>query len=158
MSPDGKTLAVTQGGAGGQMLKQQVVLVDPVSGNAKPLGEPLDCAHLTWLPDGSGIILVSRKYRTLDETPKKVVCRMNLHGDLTELFEGNDPMSLAPRPSILFLAKDELWMTCDLDGKNAKQVLDGLPRCNFPAPSPDGTEPDPGPAEPPPPPPPDASP
>ena len=138
ISPDGKALAVTQAGASQQAFNQQVVLVDVASGNAKPLGLPLDCAQVSWLPDGSGLVLLSRKYKRMDQVPEGFVSRMDLQGRLTLLVNADCATSLAPMPSILFQKSNDAWMTCNLEGKDVQQVLDGLPKFGFPAPSPDG--------------------
>ncbi len=140
LSPDSKTLAVTQIGTNENPLFQQVVLVNLESGKTTLLGEPLDCAYLSWLPDGAGLILVSRKTRHLDQIPDSTVCRMDLKGNLTTLLKGDLPVALTPRPLILFLGENRLWMTCDLVGKEVKSLLEGLKGFNFPTPSPDGNQ------------------
>lgn len=138
MSPDGKMLVVPQAGVSERAVDQQLVLVDVASGKAKPLGRPLDCAPPSWLPDGSGVVLISRKYQGIDQVSEGFVSRMDLDGHLTPLVQGDCAVSLAPRPSILFQRKEEPWITCDLDGKNVQQAQDGLATFGFPAPSPDG--------------------
>ena len=52
------------------------------------------------------------------------------------------PFSLAPRGRILYKTdnKTSAWMTCDLEGKNPEQIMDGLPKFSFPAVSPDGNK------------------
>jgi hypothetical protein len=138
ISPDGKTLATSRNFAGEKMFDTQVLLVDIATGQAKPLGHPLDCANLSWLADGSGVVLVSRE-RELDQAEQKsTICRMDLQGRLTPLLEGDCPVALSPKRSILFQGKDRLWRTCDQDGKDTKQLLDGLSTFGFPTASPDG--------------------
>jgi hypothetical protein len=138
LSPDGKTLAIAQGLAGGDIFDRQVVLVGVASGRAKNLGKPLDCGRLSWLPDGTGLVLLSRKRGQLDKPGEDRVCRMDLNGHVTPLLKGDMPSTLTPRKAVLYLADDRTWMTCDLDGRGARRVLDGLAQFNFPAPSPDG--------------------
>jgi Tol biopolymer transport system component len=139
ISPDGKSLAVTQGLAQQKLLEQQVVIVDLPGGQSRRLGKPLDCAYLSWLPKGDGVILVSRKNKSLFEAPEGTVSRLNLKGELIALFKGDNPFALSPKSLILFQMPTEprQWMTSDLDGKGAKPVLDGLPKYRFPTASPD---------------------
>jgi hypothetical protein len=138
ISPDGETIAVTHGATGENILQQQVVLVNLATGNARPIGEPIDCAHSSWLPDGSGLVMVSRKDVAPDKPPEGTIARMDLKGRLTLLKKGNNPVSLTPRAEILFEGKDSAWMTCDLNGASDRLVLDRLSNFNFPAPSPEG--------------------
>ncbi len=121
-------------------VEEQIVLVDVASGRARELGKPLDSANLSWLPEGDGLVLVSRAAKDFDKPSEGTVCRMNLQGEVTRLRKGNMPFSLAPKARILYLDDDgeSSWMTCDLEGKNPERVLNGLPHFNFPAVSPNG--------------------
>jgi hypothetical protein len=138
LSPDGRTLAVAQGLAAANILKSQLVLVDVASGNAEKLGQPVDCGRFSWLPDGKGLVVLSRKYVRLDQPSEDTICRMDLDGHFTPLLKGDLPVVLAPHETILYHAQDKTWMTCGLDGRGARRVLDGLTDFNFPSPSPDG--------------------
>jgi Tol biopolymer transport system component len=140
LSPDGSTVALLSTSAG-KVLEAQVWLIDVATGRAKKLGVPFDTSKLSWLPDGRGLIAVSRKSSL--ELEQAVVCRLGLDGQLTELCQGASPVVLGNSPKILFDARNgdaSRWMICDLNGKNAQQLGDGLPKFGFPSPSADGSQ------------------
>ena len=141
LSPDGKTLAVGHKEFGGssiqEVLQLQVCLVDLTTGEARKLGRPMDTAFLSWLPDGKGMILVSRKHIDMDTPAKETICRMDLTGKVTPIVPGGHPVLLAGG-LILFRGEDDLWRTCDLIGKNVKLFAGGMKGCGFPSPGPDG--------------------
>ncbi|MCC6124684.1 MAG: hypothetical protein IT426_06970 [Pirellulales bacterium] len=142
LSLDEKHLAVIQCGINNKYpsFSNQVVLVDLASGEAKPLGKPLDGAFLSWIPDGSGLVLVSRESKRLDQPPEGTVCRMDIQGNITALLKGNMPCALSPKPFILYEGDNRKWMTCDVDGKEIKPFMNGLNGFSFPSPSPDGKQ------------------
>jgi hypothetical protein len=140
LSPDGSTVALLSTSAG-KVLEAQVWLIDVATGRAKKLGVPFDTSKLSWLPDGRGLIAVSRKKSP--EQEQAVVCRLGLDGQLTELCQGSSPVVLGNSPKILFDARNgdaSRWMICDLNGKNAQQLGDGLAKFGFPSPSQDGSQ------------------
>lgn len=144
LSPDGTTLAVVHFSALGKddrALQSQVLLVDVAKGDAKPLGESLDTAFLSWLPDGKGLILVSRKTVTLKEPSISTIVRMDLSGKITPLLAGAFPYVLPSGNRIFFLDEDsDQWKTCDLSSRNVRLVGDGLPKHGFPAVAPQGDQ------------------
>ncbi len=118
---------------------KQVYLIDIESGTSKPIGKPLDTAHLSWLPKGDGLVLVSREHRSLDQTSIGTICRMDLEGNLVAIRKGMLPFVLLPHPQILFKDQDDdLWRVCDLDGKDVRLLGDGMKSFGFPSASPDG--------------------
>lgn len=140
VSPNGKTLAFTNksGGEPG-LLDSQVVLVDIASGKARPLGAPLDTASVSWLPEGDGLVLVSRKYPEKGRPSVDTISRMDLDGRVTPIRAGSTPSVLAPYRRIVFLDQaDKRWNVCDLNGKGVAVIGDGLPSLHFPTVSPDG--------------------
>lgn len=139
LSPDGKTLALLHAGIGTGLLEGRVTLVDVASGEGRYLGKPMDTAFLSWYPDGKAVSLVSRRFRGTDQPSEESVARMDLEGNLTVLRRGGHPAVLADGKSILFQDEtDQLWKTCDLEGKNVRPLGDGLARCGFPTVAPDG--------------------
>jgi len=140
LSPDGKTLAVAHlpgTGRGRQMLQSQIYLIDIDSGAERPLGKPLDTAFLSWLPNGEGMTMVSRETIAPDKPPKSTIIRVDLDGQLTPLLPGVFPYVLADGDRMLFRDQEtDLWHTCDLNGRQARLVGDGLPGHGFPAVSP----------------------
>ncbi len=130
-SPDGKSLAVMHKAGTEGLLEFRVALIDLASGEGRHLGEPLDGAFLSWLPDGKGLVLLRR------EAGAGTVTRMDLDGRLAPIVKGDSPVVLEEARAILFQEGD-LWRTCDLAGKNAKLLGDGLKGHGFPSPAPDG--------------------
>jgi hypothetical protein len=131
-SPDGKSLAVLHKGGAEGHLELRVALVDLASGEGRHVGEPLDGAFLSWLPDGKGLVLLRR-----EAGGAGTVSRMDLDGRITPIVPGDSPVVLEGTRAILF-QEGELWKTCDLAGKNAKLLGDGLRGHGFPSPAPDG--------------------
>jgi len=142
LSPDGQTLAVLQKGMTERMLDAQLCLVDLATGEARPLGEPRDMAFLSWLPDGDGLLLLSRE--PVDPAdpfgPRtEMITRMDLEGRVTTIREGDSPVLLEDGQRILFRDNEnELWKTCDLDGDRVQLYADGLRGYGMPSPAPDG--------------------
>lgn len=140
LSPDGKTLAVThKSGAESNSLESQVCLVDVASGKARPLGEPLDTAFLSWMPDNSGVVLVLRKYMDLSKPSVDTIASMDLSGRITKIRWGTSPVVLAPYRRILYVdQQDDLWKVCNFAGRELTVIGDGLQDFRFPSPSPEG--------------------
>jgi hypothetical protein len=140
VSPDGKTLAV----AGNlttysDPLASQIFLIDIESGTTRTLGEPMDTAFHSWVPDGSGLILITRKHVDLNKPSVDTIARMDLTGKITPIRSGSSPVVLHPDQRILYLDKDDdLWKSCDLNGKELGMFGDGLKRYAFPSVAPDG--------------------
>jgi hypothetical protein len=148
LSPDGQTLAVVEAAPGmnaagspdnADLLKSQIFLVDVQTGDARPLGEPLDTAFISWLPDASGLLLITRRYESRDKPSSDSLARLNMDGTLTELRPGSRPALVQNGTKIMYEDKDQQkWYTCDLTGENPVLVGDGLSGFGFPAPSPQG--------------------
>lgn len=137
LSPDGRTLAAHFKNGKTKILDTQVALIDLASGEAKLIGEPFDGAFVNWLPDGKGLILLKREYSDVNKPSINTVCKMDLSGALTPLFKGDCP--LVVDGGIFFESSEsKKWNICDFDGKNPRQVGDGLARRGFPTASPDG--------------------
>lgn len=138
LSPDGRTVAVLHLDPSGNLLRSQVCLIDLATGDAKPLGKPMDTAFVSWTADGR-LVLLHRQYKDPDSPAVTSLAVMDMQGTVTVLRRGNHPVPLADRQTILFEDPDtRLWYTCDLKGKNVKLFADGLKGYGFPAPAPDG--------------------
>ena len=145
VSPDGGRVAVLRndfvGGSVDDTLKSQLYVVDLEKQETKKVGRAMDCGSVSWLPDGSGFILETRKTIDMNKPSLSSVARMGMDGRVTRLRAGGQPVLLADGKTIFFRekeAKGDLWKTCDLDGTNAKLFHDGLPGHGFPSLSPDG--------------------
>jgi Tol biopolymer transport system component len=116
-----------------------VLLVDVENGKARKLGEPLDTSFLSWLPDGAGLVLITRKYPDPDGPSVDTIARMDLTGNVTPIRSGTMPVVLSPYQRILFRDKEDgKWKVCDLNGEVLAVVGDGLRNFVLPAASPDG--------------------
>ena len=110
------------------------------TGEARLLGKPSKIgAPFSWLPDGDGLIL--KRFETQDD-PKavepRILCRLGLDGELTDLRSGDWPVVLRKTRRILFEENaTRLWHTCQLDGSDPKLFADGLKGYSMPAVSPD---------------------
>lgn len=131
LSPDGRTLAALHMTPESGPLHSQVFLVDIKTGESKPLGKPMDTAFLSWLPDGDGLVLISRESENLNEVSVGTICKMNLKGDLKEIRKGNSPLLLDESKIFFEDQEDDLWKTCDLHGKDVQLVGDGLESFSF---------------------------
>jgi hypothetical protein len=147
LSPDGLTLAVTEmapgmnaeEGSPESLLNSQVFLVDLVSGEAKPLGPPLDTAFVSWLPDASGLLLITRKHVDMDKPSIDSVARLNMDGTVHEMFAGTSPQIVLSGTRILFQEQQTgHWYTCDLTGADRKLLGNGHAKLGFPSPAPHG--------------------
>jgi hypothetical protein len=139
LSPDGRALAVlNKTGQEANVLDSQVCLVQIATGRVRKVGAPLDTAFLSWLPDHTGLVLVTRKYRDLNLPAENTIARMNFNGQITPIRRGAFPIVIGRQKRILLLDEsDDLWRTCDFAGKNVAMVGDGLKDFGFPALSPD---------------------
>jgi hypothetical protein len=143
LSPDGRTLVVASLTPGVHpppddkpfdIVRFQLSLVDIASGNARPLGTPLDIGEVNWLPDGSGLILVTRKYQSKDTPSLDTISRMDLAGNVTELRPGSHPELVLNGTRILYEdQQSQRWFTCDLNGDAPSLIGDGLSEFGFPA-------------------------
>jgi len=148
LSPDGKSLAVlgaapgmhaASSGAVEDMLKSRLYLVDVATGRAKRIGEPLDTAFLSWLPDRQGLLLITRRYRSTSQPSIDSLACLNPDGTVTELRPGSWPKLVLGGSRILHQDNEtNRWHTCDLSGANPTLVGDGLTGFSSPTPSPDG--------------------
>jgi Tol biopolymer transport system component len=143
LSPDGKTIAVSVIDLGLPLATHtQINLVDLASGTARAVGPRMDCSHLSWEPDGRGIILLTRKYERGEQYSVNTVSRLALDGTVTSLFKGDDPMVL--RDGRILSREDApdhktwTWKTSKADGTDQQLFADGMPGYSFPTLSPDG--------------------
>ena len=139
VSNSGEWLVVLQGGLGQErgVLAAQVYLIHLPTGRAQQLSTPMDCAHLAWLPDDSGIVLVNRDLETPGEE-RGMICRITLNGELTPICPGDCPVVLRDRQRMAYLDAERRWHTCDLNGNDTRLLGDGLQRFLFATASPDG--------------------
>jgi hypothetical protein len=126
-------------------LEVQVCIVDLETDEIKVVGDPMDTAHVSWMPDGRRFILLKRvspapqALPVPDKPADPSLAILDPDGKLTVLRRGDYPVMLPDYKSILFLDRDSgLWNTCDLEGQNAKPLADGFKGFRFPAPAPDG--------------------
>lgn len=142
LSPDGRTLAViTKGVKEKGVLDTQVCLIDVESGNVAKVGEPLDTASLSWLPDQAGLVLVTRKQVDLDEPAEETIARMEFNGRVVPIRKGSSPLVLLSEQRILFEDREDgKWKTCDFQGQNVRTLGDGLSGYGFPTVSPDESQ------------------
>jgi hypothetical protein len=141
LSPDGKTLAflhkdIPDASQGAVQLR--VCLLDLAANKVSKLGRPMDAAFLSWLPDGQGLICITRRMVARDKPPEATIVRMDLTGRIAPLRKGDHPVLLHNGRTILFLDEDRLWKTCDLTGGNVKPFAGGMRHHGFPSPAPDG--------------------
>lgn len=140
LSPDGKKVAVIRSFSGASIVDFQIRLIDMDSGQSQEIGKPGPIgAPFSWLPDGSGLIL--KRYEQtgdLDSVERRILCRLDLDGRLTDLRPGDSPVVLRKTRKILYEDNDTgMWHTCDLDGSAPELYADGLKGYGMPALSPD---------------------
>jgi hypothetical protein len=142
LSPDGNTIAlINRSGNEPEPLQAQICLVDVTSGEARRLGKPLDTAAPSWLPDGSGLVIITREYPDLSKPSIDTISRMGLDGTVTPIRKGEQPVVLRPYRRIVYYHPDEQrWKLCDLKGKDITVIGDGLADFHFPAPSHNGRQ------------------
>ena len=140
ISPDGKTLASAgRIGDEAELLTTQLLLIDIESGQVRKLGQPLDTAFISWLPDASGLVLITRKYPDPNSASIDTIARMDMDGNVTPIRGGKMPLVLYPHKRILFRDnEDQKWKVCDLDGEVVAVIGDGLRDFTTPTASPDG--------------------
>lgn len=150
LSPDGKTLAVlhssaaggsAQFGPQGEPPKAQVCLLDLAAGRARKVGPPLFAACMSWLPDGSGLVLMTWKGKPVQagKPQPPIIARMDLDGKVTPIRKGGWPVVLASG-KMLFSDWDErrAWKMCDLGGKVVRKLAKSFQPFLRPSPSPGG--------------------
>lgn len=138
-SPDGTLIAIRRGLSADPTQKSQIGLIEVSTGAYRPMGEILGGVNLCWLPDATGILMRREEFLEMDKPSKRISCVMDLRGTIRDLIPGDHPIVL-PSGRVLFQEPGMgLWKTCTLDGSQVEVCGDGLPRCNFPSLSPDGT-------------------
>jgi hypothetical protein len=140
LSPNGKMVASMQMSGAGQMLEFQIRLINLSDGDSRLLGKPQRIgAPFSWSPDGDSLIL--KRFEHVDDlraVDPRILCRMDLDGNLTDLRAGDWPVVLHKTRKILYQDdKTDLWHTCELDGTKPRLFADGLPNHGQPAVSPD---------------------
>ena len=140
LSPDNRKIATMQMLGGGSLLDLQIRLIDVETGEARLLGKPSKIgAPFSWLPDGDGLIL--KRFETREDptaVEPRILCRLGLDGELTDLRSGDWPVVLRKTRRILFEDNaTRLWHTCQLDGSDPRLFADGLKGYSMPAVSPD---------------------
>ena len=143
LSPDGRYLAcLNKAGSEPGILDSQVCVVELATGRVQKIGAPLDTAFLSWFPDQTGLLLITRKRGDPKLPSEETIARMNLNGQITPIRSGTFPIILGSQRRILFVddmgRKDRKWMSCDFAGKYEKMLGDGLAEFGFPALAPDG--------------------
>ena len=141
LSPNGKTVAMLHNknpGVGER--STEVKLLDLASDEVRSIGKLGYHGALTWLPDGTGLLL------SVYDTPnapgtasKSTIARMDLQGTVTPLFAGDLPVVLPAVNRILHDDRPRGWMTHALDGTDPQPYLAGMLNHYFPTVSPDGT-------------------
>jgi hypothetical protein len=135
ISPDGKQLASMAFFGGDSVRDFQIRLIDLETGKSKNIGKPGRIgAPFSWLPDGEGLILKRFEHvNDLNAIEPRVLCRMGLDGQLTDLRRGDTPLVLRKSRKILYQDDDtELWHTCNLDGSGSELFGDGFKGCDMP--------------------------
>jgi hypothetical protein len=136
-SPDGNTLLVVQMGSTDKLMATELLLLDLKTDTPRTLVKPGDWMFPNWLPDGSGLVCTLPILNDKGFIGDGAIKRIDLEGNVTPIRDGRAFGVIKDR--ILFLAKDDRWFTCDLDGKNEKLLGDGLEGLQGPSFSPDGT-------------------
>ncbi|PQO35629.1 hypothetical protein C5Y96_08175 [Blastopirellula marina] len=133
VSPDDSFVAVLQIDYEAGPLKFGLHLIDVETGDSMKIGESQDMTDLDWLPDSSGLVFTLREHDWQLDKSTSFVCRMNLDGEVTRLCRGQQPQLLAASGRILFKGDEDLWYTCDLEGKDHQKVGDGLAKFGAPS-------------------------
>ncbi len=140
LSPDGQTLAVIFSTGPG---RDQVFLLSSNEAEPQPLGDPLDIRNLSWLGDGTGLVLlVGEGFQKKDERSGMRIVRLGLDGGVSGIRSDTGSFAtVAGKDSqrILFRGRDQLWYTCSPKGKSVSKVGNGLKDLADPAVNPEGT-------------------
>lgn len=140
LSPDGETLAVVFSRGLG---KDQVYLLSASDAEPRPLGKSLDIRDLSWLGDGSGLVLLTGENgANATERSEWRIVRLGLDGRTSGIRSDVGAFAtVAGKESgrILFQDRDKLWYTCSVAGTNVSRVGNGLKGLLSPAVNPDGT-------------------
>jgi len=141
LSPDGRTLAVT---FSRRRATRRIHLLSPEHEKPQPLGKPQDIRSLSWVGDGSaliGLVAGPRGGKGKSGSGFRIV-RFGLDGKETGIRDDVGRFAtVAGKESerVFFQDRDNLWYTCNLEGKEITRVGDGLKGLAFPAVNPDGT-------------------
>jgi hypothetical protein len=134
LSPDGNLLQVTVLDLGdftmGEGVGFQNFLVDIAEHKLRKLGPKMDASDFNWLQDGSGLIFEKRIPVAGVDIPKPLVCRIDLNGTVTVLFEGDDPLLIGG--STVMFRRGRRWFTRSLTGTDEKLFHGGLEQFVFP--------------------------
>jgi hypothetical protein len=138
LSPDGKTMLFLNRASPTNLDENEILFFDINAGKTVSLHQPFHAGQAQWLPDGSGLLVVSSViYKPQVES--QVGRYLFADGSFTPLFGKENFLILPQRNSILLhAAPDQKWMICDLDGKNRVPLGDGMSEYYWPALSPDG--------------------
>ncbi len=142
MSPDGKSMGAIDMFASKGVTDFQISVVNLETGISNRIGEPSRWGGpFSWLPDGSGIILKRfERANGFNGIEPRVICRMDLNGNHTDILSGDSPLVLRKSNRILFQDNGtRLWHTCAFDGTQVELFGDGFKRHGTPAVSPDET-------------------
>lgn len=142
-SPSGDKVAAVLFVSQGDEPAGRICVINPADGaftwvgHAERIGQPIN-----WLPDGDGFVFVRYKAAGYDGgSQPRMVCRMDMNGGVTELFEGDSPVVLRKTRRILYQDKNtRLWHVCGIDGKDSQLFGDGFDDHFDPAVSPDETK------------------
>jgi hypothetical protein len=149
LSPDERYIAAAWMNPRDGVLLSRIILIDRDTGTARPIGEPMDCAFLSWRPDGTGLIMLRRDEAAahfgLPRQQGEWVVSMDLDGTVNGLFVGSQPIVLPQQEAILHSVDSERhggirWYLRDLDGGNPRLFHDGTPKFGQISVSPDGRQ------------------
>ncbi|HVU38099.1 MAG TPA: hypothetical protein VHC95_07170 [Opitutales bacterium] len=138
VSPDGKSVAVTRTVPGGDLLKHQVVIIDLATGQSHDVGRPGDYAFLSWRRDGKGLIMHRIEPGSPNQITPRNIVSLDLQGTLAVLHRGDTPTVLGDGRILFQDDTDNLWKTCDVQGRNPQVFADGLAKHLFASAGPDG--------------------
>lgn len=138
LSPDGKKIAVLHGFDGGGLTDFQVHLIDLEGQDVQSIGKPVHIGNrFSWLPDGKGLILERIVHaENWNTSGPRMLSRLDLDGQLTDLRAGDAPVVFRKSRRILYRDETHLWRTCKLDGSDPKLFGDGFKDYGDPAISP----------------------
>jgi hypothetical protein len=141
LSPDGRMLVVVNKDDMHGDSNWQVTLIEIATGRIRKVGPPRQVASALWLPDTSGLLVVTYKTADPNKPPEETIARMDFNGNVTPIRPGALAFILEDQKKIFFRDQsDKTWKTCDLSGQNVAQFGDGLRDFVSPALSPDGKQ------------------
>lgn len=128
LSADGSKLAFRYDKKPSHLEEPRLYVLDLASGEAKQIGEDKAEAYISWLDDGSGVIMARQKNIRPDLQPTIEIFRIDLNGESQFFREGMMPVVIPNAGRILFKKfAGKLWHTCDLEGGDEQLFADGLP-------------------------------